>query len=467
MLSVHPQFRPQLDPDFLPAVLWNRAFATAVETDPRARDFALVLRRESETIVVHRSRIFSASHQMALLNLFYAERLVKFLLWQVGAPHVQVVGAPDIAAALAQLYQPDGVRAFDYDFMGRRTYGRDFRIESVTTLEEVTVPEATAQIGRHLEGCRVGFDLGGSDRKAVALIDGKVVFSEEVPWSPYFESDPTYHIEGVHESIARAAAHLPRVDAIGGSAAGVYVNNEPRVASLFRGVPPDLFDQKIRRMFSTLKQRWGNVPFEVVNDGEVTALAGSMSLNENAVLGVSMGTSMAGGYVTKEGAITSWLNELAFAPVDYRADAPRDEWSGDLGCGVQYFSQQSVARLAERAGFKFPEGMAAAERLVKIQVAMEAGDARARQIYETIGVYFGYSLAHYAEFYEMRHVLVLGRVTTGKGGELILSIADKILQAEFPKLSKSLHLHMPDEKEKRNGQAIAAASLPKLAATFK
>jgi len=462
MLNVQPQFRPQLDGEFLPAVLWNRAFGELVGRDSRARDLTLVLRRSDTPVFVHRSKILSADHALSSLNLRYTERLIKFLLWQIGAPRVQVVGAPEIVPILQKLYSPHGGWAFDYEFMGRRTYGEEFRIEGGATADAVSVPPNRTPIGRHLDGCRIGFDLGGSDRKAVALIDGKVVFSEEIAWSPYFEKDPSYHVEGVNDSIARAAAHLPRVDAIGGSAAGVYVENEPRVASLFRGVPQDLFDAKIRPMFSTLKARWGNVPFEVVNDGEVTALAGSMSLNANAVLGVSMGTSMAGGYVTRDGAITTWLNELAFAPVDYRVDAPRDEWSGDIGCGVQYFSQQGVARLAERAGFSFRLETPLAERLVSVQEAMASGDARAQQIYETLGVYFGYSLAHYAQFYDIEHVLVLGRVTTGKGGEVILRVAEDVLRNEFPELERKMQLHMPNEKEKRNGQAIAAASLPKI-----
>ena len=85
------------------------------------------------------------------------------------------------------------------------------------------------------------------------------------------------------------------------------------------------------------------MPFEVVNDGEVTALAGSMSLGENAMLGIALGTSTAAGYVTPDGNITSWLNELAFVPVDYNPAAPTDEWSGDYGVGAQYFSQQAWA----------------------------------------------------------------------------------------------------------------------------
>jgi predicted NBD/HSP70 family sugar kinase len=287
-----------------------------------------------------------------------------------------------------------------------------------------------------------------------------VVFSEEIAWDPYFEKDPTYHIEGVHDSLKRAAAHLPRVDAIGGSAAGVYVNNEVRAASLFRGVPADLFEKHIRRMFFTLQDRWGGVPFEVANDGEVTALAGSMSMNDNAVLGVSMGTSLAGGYVTPTGNITTWLNELAFAPIDYRPDAPRDEWSGDIGCGVQYFSQQGVGRLAARAGFTFPDKTPLPEQLIAVQNALKAGDVRARAIYDSIGVCFGFAIAHYADFYDVRNLLVLGRVVSGEGGEIILARATAVLKDEFPALAEKIRLRTPDEKSKRHGQATAAASLP-------
>jgi predicted NBD/HSP70 family sugar kinase len=315
-------------------------------------------------------------------------------------------------------------------------------------------------MGRHLDGCRIGFDIGGSDRKAAAVIDGKVVFSEETPWDPYFQKDPAYHIEGIHQSLCRAAEHLPRVDAIGGSAAGIYVDNEVRVASLFRGVPADLFESQIRRMFFGLQERWGGVPFEVANDGEVAALASSMALGENAVIGISMGTSQAGGYVRPGGDITPWLNELAFAPVDYRLDAPSDEWSGDVGCGVQYFSQQAVSRLADTAGFGFSASMPAPERLVAVQQAMAKGDPRAEKVYDSVGSYLGYSIGHYSDFYKLKHVLVMGRVTSGPGGERILLKAREVVAAEFPAVASKTRVGMPDEKDRRHGQAIAAASLP-------
>ena len=286
--------------------------------------------------------------------------------------------------------------------------------------------------------------------------------SEELEWNPYFESDPDYHIERINETLLRAAAHLPRVDAIGGSSAGVYVNNEVRVASLFRGVSATDFEAKVRRIFFDLKERWGNIPFEVVNDGEVTALAGSMSMKENAVLGVAMGTSQAVGYVTPNGNITPWLNELAFAPVDYCENAPVDEWSGDLGCGVQYFSQQAVARLAPLAGIELPESMPFAERLIEVQKLMAADDSRVAKIYSTIGTYLGYSIAHYADFYTIRKVLLLGRVTSGNGGSVIIEKANEVLLAEFPDLAQQIEIVTPSEKDKRHGQAVAAASLPRI-----
>jgi predicted NBD/HSP70 family sugar kinase len=462
MLTVRPRFRPPLEPDFLPAALWNRAFDALVAQDASARPFALALIRADGSSSRFRSRILGSDHPAASLNEPYAERMLKFLLWQKGGHRVLVAGANEIADYLARVYSPTGERAFDHAFMGEKIYGRPFTIEPADFAALPAELSSGLALGRHLEGCRIGFDLGGSDRKVAAVIDGRVVFSEEIAWDPYFQRDPEYHIAGVNHSLQRAAAHLPRVDAIGGSAAGVYVRNEVRVASLFRGVPADQFEQNIRPMFFALQKRWGGVPFEVVNDGDVTALAGAMSLGDNAVLGISMGTSMAGGYVNPSGEITPWLNELAFVPVDYQAHAPRDEWSGDIGCGVQYFSQQGVARFAQRAGFVFPDELPLPQRLVAVQQAMAAGDGRARAVYETLGLCFGYSVGHFASFYQLRHLLLLGRVTSGEGGTIILENATRVLDAEFPSLAGKLCLHLPDEKDKRHGQAIAAASLPAL-----
>jgi predicted NBD/HSP70 family sugar kinase len=488
-LDLHPAITPPLDPAFAPAALWTRAYRELVARDASARDIGITLVRGDGGASTHRARVLAAGHPQAGLTLRHVERMVKFLLWQRGGCRVLIAGADELVAPLARIYGPQGERAFDHEFMGEKVYGQRLTIgraensrppPGADSAAAARTPQkcnpmgytsqagagaAPAALGGHLDGCRIGFDLGGSDRKAAALIDGRVVYSEEIPWHPYFEKDPAYHIAGVQDTLTRAAAHLPRVDAIGGSAAGVYVNNEVRVASLFRGVPPALFDEKIRRMFPDLRARWGGVPFEVVNDGEVTALAGSMFMRDHTVLGVSMGTSQAGGYVTPEGGITPWLNELAFVPVDYRAGAPRDEWSGDAGCGAQYFSQQAVARLARAAGLDFPAAMPPPAQLAAVQDAMGKGDPRARAIYETIGDYLGYSLAHYADFYELRNILILGRVASGEGGGIIIDRARAVLRTEFPALAARLVLRTPGEQEKRHGQAIAAASLPALANT--
>jgi predicted NBD/HSP70 family sugar kinase len=459
-IAAPAKIRPVLDPDFAPASLWNRAYRDLVHDSGRSEELIFTLERSDGSASVFRARTLPHEGANVALNERYAERLLKFLLWQKGGYRVRVSGEPRLADFLRRVYARAGERAFDYEFMGERVYGRKFEILSVPISDAPPERERAAALGRHLDGCRIGFDLGASDRKCAALIDGNVVFSEEVPWDPSKQADPQYHFDGINDSLKRAAAHLPRVDAIGGSSAGVYVNNEVRVASLFRAVPNHLFETRVRRIFFELQEVWGGVPFEVVNDGEVTALAGSMALGDNAVLGIAMGSSMAVGYVTPQGNITSWLNELAFAPVDYRENAPADEWSGDRGVGAQYFSQQAVGRLLAPAGIQLQPDMPLPEKLVQTQKLMAAGENRARQVYETIGVFFGYAIAHYADFYDFRNLLTLGRVMTGEGGDLILSTARRVLEREFPELAERIRFHIPDEKEKRHGQAVAAASLP-------
>ncbi len=459
-IQVTAKRRPPLDPGFVAASLWNRDFRAAAQASGSAERLAVALTRPDGSVSTYHTIVFRHEGEGAALNCRYVERLVKFLLWQRGGNGITIAGDPAIAQHIRAVYSPSGPRAFDYQFMGDRVYGKPMEVTSVCYEQAPEARETGLPLGRHLDGCRIGFDLGGSDRKCAAVVDGEVVYSEEIAWDPYFQTDPQYHFDGIQDSLRRAAAHMSRVDAIGGSAAGIYLNNEIRVASLFRGIPRECFDARVTRLFFELQRAWHGIPFVVVNDGEVTALAGSMTLGDGAVLGVSMGTSQAGGYVNAEGNITGWLNELAFVPVDYRERGPQDEWSLDHGVGAQYFSQQAVSRLLPAARISVPEGMPLAERLVTVQDLMAAGDPRAAQIYETIGVYFGYAVAQYAGFYDLRHLLVLGRVMTGTGGDLLLSTAQQVLRDEFPQVAEAVRWHLPDEKEKRHGQAVAAASLP-------
>src|SRR5262245_17611190 len=402
--------------------------------------------------------IFQEGAAGSELNYLHVERVLKFLLWSRGGWRIYFDGPASIAQKLAAHYRDDATGKFDSDMVGAKLF--DHPLEVVNTRDIPAECTQSKPLGRHLDGCRIGFDLGGSDRKAAAVIDGKVVFSEETVWDPYFQPDPQYHFDGIMDSLKKAAAHLPRVDAIGGSAAGIYLNNRVKVASLFRGVAPDVFNSRVKDMFLEIRKAWNNVPFQVMNDGEVTALAGSMSLGKNRILGISFGTSTAGGYVNAQGYITSWINELAFAPVDYNPDAPRDEWSGDYGCNVQYFSQQSVGRLLAPAGIEVDAKLGLPEKLKQVQKLMEQDDPRARKIYVTIGTYFGYAVAHLADFYDLENILILGRVTSGPGGEFIIAGAKEVLKIEFPELAEKIAFHIPDEKQKRHGQAVAAASLP-------
>ena len=456
---VAPAILPPLDPEFRPASLAWPSFLRVAHTPA-----AIAIEQSDGSIFHHHFSVIDPSEPGAeTTNAYFVERLSKFLLWAWGGWRLHVAGPARLAESLARHYRDHAAGQFDSETIGRRIYGHPIEVVAVATLAELpTARSTTAPLGRHWDGCRIGFDLGGSDRKVAATIDGRCVFSEETVWDPYFQPDPQYHFDGVMDSLRKAASHLPRVDAIGGSAAGVYVNNRVRVASLFRGVSPELFESRVKDLFLELRTAWGGIPFEVVNDGEVTALAGSMSLGENAVLGLAMGTSTAAGFVTPEGAITSWLNELAFVPIDYRDNAPQEEWSGDVGVGAQYFSQQAVGRLLVAAGIEVDPQLKLPERLKHVQGLMAAGDERAARIYESLGVFLGHGLAQFAAFYPFRHVLVLGRVLTGPGGELLLKWARQVLETEFPDLASRVSLHLPGESDRRHGQAIAAASLPAL-----
>jgi predicted NBD/HSP70 family sugar kinase len=450
-----PALAAPLDPAFTPCALWNRAYVQSVRDAGTA--VPLIIALEGENGRVSRYETVIAAEPDAA-GLRYAERLVKTLLWARGGWRVVIGGPPAVAVHVRQAYAADGARAFDADMM-QRIYLQPFTVESVVAEAVPAAAERGMALGGHLDGCRIGFDLGASDFKLAAVREGEVVWAHEIPWDPKNQSDPEYHYAHLRAGLQEAASHLPRVDAIGGSSAGVIVNNRFMVASLLRSVSADKYGDA-RNLFVRLQREW-NIPLEVANDGDVTALAGAMSLGENGVLGIALGSSEAVGYIDPQGRITGWLNELAFAPVDMNEAAPPDEWSGDRGVGALYFSQQAVNKLLPAAGIAVPAAMGLPERLKEVQQLMNAGDERARRIYETIGTYLGYSAAHYADFYNFRHLLILGRVTTGAGGDIILSRAGEVTAAAFPELAARINMQLPDEKSRRVGQAVAAASLPK------
>lgn len=449
-----------LDKQFQPMALVVRDFLAAAEK-AGAQDIAISIERDNGHISTFKTKIFKDGTGHDDENFKFIERLTKSLLWVRGGWKIVIGGSNTVGEKIKAAYTKYGLRAFDVDFMST-VYERPFCVEVVDFDNVPETHENSEPVGRHLDGCRIGFDAGGSDRKVSAVIDGEPVYSEEVVWFPKTNSDPNYHYQGILDAMKTAASHMPRVDAIGVSSAGVYVDNRIMVASLFLKVPKEDFDKKVKNMYIDVAKEIGDVPVVVANDGDVTALAGAMNLDDNGVLGIAMGTSEAGGYVDLNGNITGWLNELAFVPADYCEDAMVDEWSGDYGCGVKYFSQDAVIKLAPAAGIELDPTLSPAEKLKVVQKLHAEGDKRATQIYETIGVYFGYAIAYYSLFYDIKHVLILGRVTSGEGGNIILDKANEVLDTDFPELAKTLKLHIPDESSRRVGQSVAAASLPKL-----
>ena len=450
-----------LDPQFQPMAKVVTEFQKGVK-EVGGTPLVIAVERNKGYIATYKMDIYKDGTGHDEENYGVAERIVKTLLWLYGGYKVTVAGSKKIYEGLSAAYQQGGAREFDANFMAR-VYEKPFEVLYVENAADAPEEYQTSDsIGRHLDGCRIGFDAGGSDRKVSAVVNGESVYSEEVVWFPKLQSDPEYHYQGILEAMKTAASHMPRVDAIGISSAGVQIDNKIMVASLFLKVSDEDFEKKVKTMYLDVAKEIGDVPVEVANDGDVTALAGAMDLGDNNVLGVAMGTSEAVGYVDSDGNITGWLNELAFVPVDYCKDAMVDEWSGDYGCGVKYFSQDSVIKLAPAAGIELDESLSPAEKLKVVQKLMAEGDERAKNIYDTIGVYFGNSIAYYAMFYDIKHVIIMGRVTSGEGGAIILSRANEVLEKEYPELAAKITLHIPDEKSRRVGQSVAAASLPKI-----
>lgn len=452
------KYVPHFESEFLPMELFLRDYEKKVSLSEKKTKVTLIAVRGEEN---YRYEYFAFPDGAGQddLNFRVAERMAKALLWVVGGAHIIVSGSKEVAKRLKEAYAKEGIRAFDEDFMST-VYRRPFEVEYREYGLLPPVKKASLKIGGNLKGCRIGFDAGGSDRKVSAVIDGEVVYEEEVVWSPKLHEDLEYHLDGIISAFRSAASHMPTVDGIGVSTAGVVINDRPMVSSLFLKVDKKKYGQAVYDVYLDAAKALGeDIPISVANDGDVTALAGAMSLKSNKVLGIAMGTSEAGGYINADGGLNGWISELAFAPVDANPTAMEDEWSHDRGVGCKYFSQDAVIKLADKAGIAFSEGSSPAEKLSYIQAKMEKDDPVAAEIYSDIGIYLGYTIPFYSRFYEIDHLLLLGRVMSGKGGDIIMAKAKEVLEEEFPEYAH-VHMFTPDEKLRRVGQAIAAASLP-------
>ena len=400
--------KPELDPGFIPFGVWMDAYLKDAK-----KPIAIAIERDRGQVSVRKTFIHGTP-DMAKADYRYVERLVKFLLWSIGGFKVYVCGCDHIAKQLQADYSKNGKRAFDYDFF-HKLYEVNLEIIDLP-LDKCPAPnESTQPLGGHMDGCRIGFDAGGSDRKVSAVIDGECVYSEEVVWFPKLNEDPNYQYNEILTAFRTAASKMPRVDAI-----------------------------------------------VVANDGDVSALAGAMGLNTGNIMGLAMGTSEAVGYVDADKNVLGWITELAFAPVDLAEDAMQDEWSTDFGVGCKYFSQDAVIKLAPRAGIELDPALSPAEKLKVVQALMAEDDPRAAKIYHDIGVYLANAVVLYSHFYDIEHLMLMGRVMSGKGGDIILDVCQKVLAAEHPELAKHCQVMLPDEKTRRVGQSVAAASLPEI-----
>ena len=445
---------PQLDPGFIPFGIWSDAYRKNA-TQP----IAIAVERNNGNISVRRTNIYGTP-EMKDADYRYVERYVKFLLWSIGGFKVYICGCSEIAQRLKAAYSPEGDRAFDYDFF-QKLYERDPEFFDLPLEACPEANESPKPIGGHLDGCRIGFDAGGSDRKVSAVVNGECIYSEEVVWHPKTQEDPNYQYQGILESFRTAASKMPRVDAIGVSSAGVFIGNAPMICSLFIKVPRSRWDE-VKTVYDRAAAEIGDVPVVVANDGDVTALAGAMGMGVGSIMGIAMGTSEAVGYVDKDKNVLGWISELAFAPVDLNEEAMADEWSTDLGVGCKYFSQDAVIKLAPRAGIELDESLTPAEKLKVVQALMEQDDPRAQAVFKDIGIYLAYTVIQYAHFYDIKHLMILCRVMSGKGGDTILATCQSVLADEFPEVYARLQVMLPDEKTRRVGQSVAAASLPEI-----
>ncbi|MBE6029557.1 MAG: ROK family protein [Clostridiales bacterium] len=449
---------PQLDEAFIPMGPWMIAYEKEAD-----RPVAIAIEREEGKVSVFETKLRDAAFEEA--NIRYLERYIKFCLWSVGGWKVTVCGCDEEAAKVREEYVLDGPRDFDVNFM-MNTYERPFEFEICAPEDLPKANDTDKSVGGHLEGCRIGFDAGGSDRKVSAVIDGETVYSEEVVWHPKLSEDISYQYDGIVDSFKTAASKMPRVDGIGVSTAGVLIGNAPMVSSIFLKISRDNWDE-VKTVYDRAAKEIGDVPIVVANDGDVTALAGAMSMDVAPVMGIAMGTSEAGGYVNADRNVLGWFNELAFAPVDLNQESMADPWSGDNGVGATYFSQDSVIKLAPAAGIELDEALAPAEKLKVVQSILEGAEDDPRRegavkIFKTIGCYLAHTLILYGLFYDLKYVLILGRVASGLGGEILVEECNRVLSDEYPETAEQITVMLPDEKMRRVGQSVAAASLPEV-----
>ena len=452
------QHRPILDPNYLPMIEFERQYQAAAQEAGLMMNCVLSLVKNPRQVARQEFQI-SLAPLLQERTMLYLNRFVKSMLWLYGGYRFYSNLPLELTRKLQALFSGQGQQKFDAEFIVEGIFERKLEF-CHCALKDMPAPcSEAASVGGKSGGRRLGFDVGGSDKKIAAIAQNNVVFADSIIWDPYPQTDLAWHRREMRELLELGASKLAGgIEAVGGSAPGIIMDDEVKVSSLFRGLNDESQRAESRAMFREMVwQVFGNIPFRLANDGDVTALAGAMILNKNKLLGIAMGTSQAAGYANERGAINSWFSELAFVPVDMGPQRAQDEWSKDWGVGAEYFSQQAVIRLAPKAGIELPPALPKPEKLALVQEKLKEGHAGAADIYRTIGVYLGYALPWYHRFYGMENVLLLGRVLKGEGGKSIIAAAEKVLEDDFPQLN--LQLFTLGDERILHGQAMAAAAL--------
>merc|ERR1740139_674676 len=404
------------------------------------------------------------------------------MIWMRGARSLMLSGPKGICESLKAAFATGGTYAFEAETMPKCNGEADTVFAVTIVGGPADMPAAKDQpevCGKDATGCRLAFDLGKSDIKTVFIKDGEVLDSKETEWD-VTNPDPQYHFDAIvaamKATIERAKAKgAGDIQAVGGSATGtVSPDNEATWCDIFPNVPPDVYKEKVVDIFKRIaKEVAGDVPLKVINDGEVTALAAVQKCGKGNIMGISMGSSEGGGYANADGNLMGWINELCYMKLDMNPRAPTDPWTkgAHRGMSHMYLGQRGATKNAHKIcdvpeNYKYPHPDMCtikhedhAKCLKLIQEAYKATPDKAAELYRTCGVYLGYGLAQYCEFYKIEHVMILGRVSKGDDGDLMLKVATEVLKTEFPELPE-ITFHTADDHFKAVGQCIAAAALP-------
>jgi predicted NBD/HSP70 family sugar kinase len=479
LLIVTPKVKAPLDPGFAPVVLAKREYRKAAADCKDTLNFALP---RADGCARGELKVFPTDDPRYQASVILAGVMIQETIWRCGASALQLAGPEGICNTVKTAFSKGGSYEFEADVMPKAngTPEKVFEVKIVASAGDLPAAKDTPQTcGKDANGCRLAFDLGKSDIKTVAIKDGEVLDSAETEWD-VTNPDPQYHFDAIvaamKKTIANAEAKgFGKIQAVGGSATGtVGAGNEATWCDIFPNVPPDVYKEKVVDIFKRIaKEVAGDVPLKVINDGEVTALAAVQKIKKGNVMGISMGSSEGGGYANADGNLMGWINELCYIKLDMNPQAPTDPWTkgAHRGMSHMYLGQRGATKNAFKIcevpeNYKYPHADMCtikhedhAQCLKLVQKAMVDNPEKASDLYKTCGVYLGYGLAQYCEHYKIDHVMILGRVSKGAGGDLMLKIASEVLETEFPDLPK-ITFHTADDHFKAVGQCIAAAALP-------